>query len=402
MDQPRRDELLARFEAARRALVADARARDAGPPSRWLHQSSHFTVPATDGERIAKAATGLAPAARLLARLGVTPAQVAQATLVDAAQVDAALARGAPPPVVVVDGEDATALDADVQARGRSSAVEAMCRLAEDESLVLYMPSGLELAACVRDLVDVVGEVLGRGGRLDGVVWPKARHEDEVRLLDGLLGDLEDAAGVARRTVRVVLMIESGAALTRLPALVDAARPRLGGLVLGLVDLASDLGLPEARQDHPAIDAARVAMVQAAASAGVPAIDAMTFEYPVRDPALDEAANHARVLGALATCARDARRGVALGMTGKWVGHPLQLLVNEVVRREAIEPDRLARDVAEARAYADAVRAGRGAVTWSGRMLDRATDRHVRVRLRAALAYGLLDAEIASELGVMS
>lgn len=400
MDHSRRDELVARFEAARQALVREAQARDPGPPARWLHQSSHFTVPATDGDRIAKAAAGLAPAARLLARLGVTAAQAAQALTVDVAHVEAALARGGPPPVLIVDGEDATALDAEVQARGRASAVEAMGALPRSETLVLYMPSGLDLPACARDLVDVVGAVLARGGRLDGVVWPKARHEDEVRLLDAWLGDLEDAAGVARRTVRIVLMIESGAALTRLPALVDAARPRLASLVLGLVDLASDLGLPEARQDHPAIDAARVAMVQAAAGAGVPAIDAMTFEYPVRDPALDDAANHARVLGALAACARDARRGAALGLAGKWVGHPLQLLVNEVVRRAAIEPARLAQDVAEARAYADAVRAGRGAVTWSGRMLDRATDRHLRVRLRVALAYGLLDPTIASELGL--
>jgi hypothetical protein len=33
-------------------------------------------------------------------------------------------------------------------------------------------------------------------------------------------------------------------------------------------------------------------------------------------------------------------------------------------------------------------------------MLDRATDRHLRVRLRVALAYGLLDPTIASELGL--
>lgn len=395
------DETLQRFAARREALLEAARAREAGLPPRWLHQPSHYTVPASDAERIRKAATGLAPARRLLERLGLGAGEVAGAIEVDVDLVEDALARGAPPPLVVVDGEDATALDAEVQARARVTAVDALCGVEWGRTLALYMPSGLDLPACGQDLVDVVGPTLARGGRLDGVVWPKARHEDELRLLDGLLGELEGAAGAPAGQVRVVLMIEAGAALARLSQLVDAIRPRLGALVLGLVDLASDLGLPEARQDHPVIDAARVAMVQAAAACGVPAIDAMTFEYPVRDPALPDAANRVRALGALAACARDARRGASLGLAGKWVGHPLQLLVNEVVRRQALGgPTRLAADVAEARVYAAAVRAGRGAVTHAGHMLDRATDRHVRVRLRAAAAYGLLEPAVAAELGL--
>lgn len=393
------DDLALRYSTRRRALLEAARARDAGLPARWLHQPSHYTVPASDGERIRKAAAGLAPAAKLLERLGLSPGDVARAIDVEPAHVERALARGAPPPVVVVDGEDATALDQEVQARARATAVEALCGVAWGPTLALYMPSGLELEACVHDLVEVVGPTLSRGGRLDGVVWPKARHEDELAFVDDLLGELEDRAGARRGSVRVALMIEAGAALSRLPALLHALRSRLGALVLGLVDLASDLGLPDARQDHPAIDAARAAMVHAAAAAGVPAIDAMTFEYPVRDPALDDAANRARVVGALATCARDARRGADLGLAGKWVGHPLQLLVNEVVRGAAADA-RVAADLDEARVYAAAVKAGRGAVAWQGRMLDRATDRHVRARLRAALAHGLVEAAAAAELGL--
>lgn len=396
-----RAEALARFERRRAALVEEARAREARLPARWLHQPSHYTVPASDPERIRKAATGLAPARRLLERLGLDARAVAEAIEVDPGLVEDALVSGAPPPVVIVDGEDATALDPAVQARARGAAVDALCSIDWGRTLALYMPSGLDLPGCVPDLVDVVGETLARGGRVDGVVWPKARHPDEVCWLDDLLGRLEVAAGAPRGQVRVVLMVESGAALVRLHDLVAAAGARLGALVLGLVDLASDLGLPEARQDHPAIDAARLAMVQAAAAAGVPAIDAMTFEYPVRDPALDDAANRARALSALAACASDARRGAALGLAGKWVGHPLQLLVNEVVRRAALGgPERVARDVEEARAYAAAVREGRGAIAYQGRMLDRATDRHVRVRLRAAAGYGLLRPDVASELGL--
>jgi citrate lyase beta subunit len=395
--EPELESLRARLDARRRAALAAGRAREAGLPPRLLHQTSHLIVPASDGERIAKAAAGLAHAPRLLARLGLGAADVAAAIDVAPALVEEALARGAPPPVLVVDGEDATARDPAVQARARAAAVEALCALGPAAPPVaLYMPCGLELEACARDLVDVVAPVLARGGRLDGLVWPKARHEDDVRFVGDALLELERAAGAPVGAVRVVLMVEAGAAVLRLPRLVEAAGRRLLALVLGLADHAADIGLPAARMDHPVADAARAAMVHAAAAAGVPAIDAMTFEFPVADPALDAAANRARVLGALAACARDARRGAELGLAGKWVGHPLQLLVNEVVRRALLGD--VAALVEEARAYAAAEASGRGAIAWRGRMLDRATDRHVRARLRAARGLGLVADDVARDL----
>jgi citrate lyase beta subunit len=147
-------------------------------------------------------------------------------------------------------------------------------------------------------------------------------------------------------------------------------------------------------------DAARVRLVLAAAAAGVPAIDAMTFEYPVRDPALDAATNRARILSALATCARDARRALSLGLAGKWVGHPLQLLVVEAVTRASVDPASVASDLALVRAYAAAVAKGEGTVMIGAAMADRATDRNARMRLQRAASLGAVEAEVARELGL--
>lgn len=389
--------LVARFEARRDGLLREARARRASLPLRLLRQTSHFTTPASDAERVRKAAAGLASASHLLERVGVAPADVAAAIEVPPAVVDDLLRRAPAPPFVLVDAEDATAPDPAVQAKARTIAADALATLAWGDTLAFYRPGGLETDACVRDLVEVLGEVGARGRlgavdrALDGIVWPKATHEDEVKLVDELLLALEQAHGAAPRALRLGLLIESAAALLQLERIVEVARPRLACLIIGTADLSSDLALPGFSNAHPSLDDARRRIVLAAAAAGVPAIDGMTLEYPVADRRLDAAGNRARILGALAACARDARHGAALGMSGKWVGHPLQLLVNEAVRRAAVDPARVEADLAAARAYAAAVAKGEGAVMIGPLMVDRAYDRHVRVRLRQALTLGAVE-----------
>lgn len=385
--------LVRRFEARRDGLLQAARARRATLPLRLHRQTSHFTTPASDPERVKKAAAGLASAARLLERAALTPDEVARAIEVPLPVVLDLLHRAPAPPFVLVDAEDATAPDPAVQARARTVAADALATLAWGETLVFYRPGGLETAACVRDLVEVLSSV-GAQGKLtsvDGVVWPKATHEDEVKLVDELLLALEQAHGAAPRSLRLGLLIESAAALERLERIVDVARPRLSSLIIGTADLSSDLALPGFSNAHPSLDDARRRIVLAAAAVGVPAIDGMTLEYPVADKRLDAAGNKARITGALAACARDARHGADLGMAGKWVGHPLQLLVNEAVRRAAVDPARVEADLAAARAYAAAVAKGEGAVMIGALMVDRAYDRHVRVRLRQALALGAVE-----------
>ncbi|HEX2797906.1 MAG TPA: hypothetical protein VHN38_12560, partial [Immundisolibacter sp.] len=74
--------------------------------------------------------------------------------------------------------------------------------------------------------------------------------------------------------------------------------------------------------------------------------------------------------------------------------------------REILPAAQLDRDLADVKAYQQAVNAGRGATVigegMQAYMADRASDRHVRSRLRRAAAWGLLPAADAARLGLIS
>lgn len=395
-----------RFEAKRRELARAAEARTVELPPRLLAQTSHFTTPASQLETIRKAAQGVAGASRLLEKLGISSPELAEALGASGSAVAAVLATKGGPPLVLVDAEDATALDPEVARKARATSIEAFATIEWGTTLAFYRPAGLALDACVEDLVTVLGgtaaRTRGRRFPIDGVIWPKVEHEDELRFLDELLSELERAVGLARGSVKVGFLVEGGRAVARIERLADAILPRLASVIWGLADYAADVGLPAVRADHPTGDWARAAIVNVAGAAGVPPIDHMTFDYPVRDPALDAAANKRKILASLRTCHAEARRGIELGMEGKWVGHPLQLVANEVAYRSALDETQVARDVSDVRAYLAAVEKGRGTAVISGQMADRATDRHLRRRLRRAFARGVLAPEVARELGVVA
>ena len=110
--------------------------------------------------------------------------------------------------------------------------------------------------------------------------------------------------------------------------MVERAGQRLCGLIFGLVDYSADLGLSTLSYYHPVAEWARAEIVNAAGAAGVPAIDAMTVDYPVADPALDADANRTRFLDRMELAYRDAVHAREAGMAGKWVGHPAQLFAS--------------------------------------------------------------------------
>ena len=172
--------------------------------------------------------------------------------------------------------------------KARATAVSAFTELAWGETLAFYRPSGLELDHCIEDLVRVVTETADRArGRrlpLDGIVWPKVVDEAEIVFVDDLLSELEARCHLERRAIKLAFLVEAGRAVARVDALVETALPRLAGVIWGVADYSADVGLPVVENAHPACDRARSAIVNAAGAAGVPAIDAMTFEYPVRDP----------------------------------------------------------------------------------------------------------------------
>ncbi len=99
----------------------------------------------------------------------------------------------------------------------------------------------------------------------------------------------------------------------------------------------------------------------------------------------------------------DAIEARELGMSGKWVGHPAQLWAVLLAFDAGLEEAAIERAISEVRAYAGSVsEEGKGAIVIEGSMVDRATDRHARMLLRRAVAYGRFDPRVAERLGIIS
>lgn len=412
---PRDNDALA--TAARSSRAALLAAHDAGQfelPLRFWRQQVHFTTPASG--RPEKALLALAGVPRLLARFDLSVDAVAAHLGIEPAPLHAVLGADNALPAVLLDAEDAVAATDEAARQARSGAIECFGKGDFGRTLRLFRPAGLGLDGCVDDLIDVLtGAAKQRSPDdypIDAVMWPKAHSGEEIAWLCEVLGMIERRLDLPDGHIRVQFLVESARAVERLANLTQAAGPRLAGIVWGIADYSADVGLPEIRNDHPVCDWARCALINAAGACGVPAIDSMTLNYPTplhRGEALtpaQRAANQSKVLAALQQVHADACHGMQLGMSGKWVGHPLQAWLVLAAYREALPTARLAQDLAEVEAYQRAVAAGSGAAIvgegMQAYMADRASDRHVRSRLRRAAAWGLLPAAEAVRLGVIS
>lgn len=396
-----------RRRLAVRAALAELRT---DLPLRFWRQQAHLTTPAADAAMARKAVEGgTAPVARVLVRLGLTAADLADRLELDADRVSVWLEQPRRAPLVMLDGEDAIAPGDEVAAQAVAVAADV---LADADwgpdgggSLRFYRPPGLNLETTVRDLYTLLWRLRERapGERfpLDGIVMPKIEHPEEVDLVHSLLDDAEASLGLPNRSIRVGYLVESGWAAAQLPEIARRAAGRLSSLIFGIADYSADLGLPAISNDHDLAQWARAVIVNTAGAVGVPAIDGMTLDYPVLDRGLDDASNRERWLGRMRLVYDDAVRAREVGMAGKWVGHPAQLLAVLLAYDAALSDADLEREIAKLEAYRAAVDAEQGATMIGGVMSDRATDRHARAILRQATALGRIKPSRALELGVI-
>jgi citrate lyase beta subunit len=310
----------------------------------------------------------------------------------------------------MLDAEDALALTDSAAAQGLEGATRVLAEAdwsgGGPATLRFYRPPGLNLDTTARDLYRVLWSLAEQSQPgsipLDGIVFPKLEHSEEVDLVHGMLTEAERALGIEPGTIRVAYLVESGWAAAQLAEIATRAADRLCALIFGLADYSADLGLPAISSQHPIADWARATIVDVAGAVGVPAIDGMTLDYPVADPALDPAANRARFLDRMELVYRDAVRARDFGMLGKWVGHPAQLFAVLLAYESSFNPETLEAEAAKLAVYQAAVDdQGRGAIMIEGVMSDRATDRHARVVLRQATALGRFDPDRAFGLGVI-
>jgi len=293
--------------------------------------------------------------------------------------------------LVMVDLEDSIPRADDTALElGRANVVRALCELDWGRRLRFFRPRGLDLDPRLDDVRFVLPRVRER---LEGIVIPKVHGADDVVRFDRALGEIERAEGLEIGRVKLHVLIESVTAEEQAFEIARASA-RTVGLVFGAFDYWSSLhmALVPYRFDHPAVDAARLRIVKAAASVGISAIAEMTTSFPTKEKS--ESARAA----AIEECKTHAEHARDLGMTGKWTGHPGQVAPVLLV----FTPSRAAIDgaIQQVRAFAVAERSGLGAIMLDGSMADRATDRVNRMVLAAAHARGALDPPVARELGL--
>jgi citrate lyase subunit beta/citryl-CoA lyase len=380
-------------------------------PLRFWNQVAHYATPASDARKVGLAIRdGTRPVERILAAQGLAAEDVAARLGLDAAVVADALSAPVRAPVVVLDGEDAVA-----QGEGPWSSVLAVAGEAFRDGDWGAPPGlGTIRAFRVNRLADrgasdhvsaLLRSLAGPAGPdaypLDAVVYPKAEASEEIGVLLDLLDSTERALRLPSGHIRVALIAESASAIADLDALATRTGPRLCAIIAGMADYVADVGAMADPDRFPGGGWVRSVVVNAAAARSVPAIDGMTMAYPLRQhgPATDD--GRRRFLDRVALAFESARDAFDLGMCGKWVGHPVQLFAVLLAWRTVLHPALVDAQVEVLRAYRAALDRGDGVLALEGSMVDAASERLARVRLRRAAATGLLDPARALELGVI-
>lgn len=198
--------------------------------------------------------------------------------------------------IVCIDLEDAVAPQHKDQARADTMA---LLHTAPDfgRSEVLVRVNALRTRDAFADILGVIEAATPP----TGLMLPKVKSPEEIRLLDELLIGADSG-------LRFQVIIETNAGLEACHEIARAS-DRMDSLLFGGVDMAAELRVAPTWE---ALLYARTRCVHAAASAEVDMIDV---------PFLD--------LEDMDGLAREAARCVAIGMTGKGAIHPKQLPIIE-------------------------------------------------------------------------
>jgi len=247
---------------------------------------------------------------------------------------------------LILDLEDAVA------PRKKSVARELCARTlasADTRNKLFVRINALDTADALFDLAAIVG------GRPFGVVLPKCRGGDDVRLVGHYLTALEAKERVAVGAIRVLpIVTESGAAMFGLGSYDNPPIPRLCGMLWGGEDLAADVGAIANRDEEGRYAApyqlARSLCLFAATAASVIAVDAVYTNF--RD---------------LAGLKEEALEGLRSGFSAKAAIHPDQIeAINAAFTPSAADIEWADRVIA---AFDESP--GAGVASVDGKMLDR-------------------------------
>lgn len=185
---------------------------------------------------------------------------------------------------------------------------------------------------------------------LDLLVLPKVEHARDVQLIAGAVSALEAENSMAPGHVRLLLQIESAAALPQLHA-IAAAHPRVMGMMLGSEDFSLDLGgLP----GEDLLLTPSLMVLHAARAAGIQPIG-----FVASIAALGDVEAFRRVLD----------RARALGFRGAVIVHPK--FIDAVNACYTPSAEQVAQALAIVDAFQAADRQGLGAVRVGELMVDK-------------------------------
>ncbi len=283
--------------------------------------------------------------------------------------------------VVFLDLEDAVAPDEKEGAR--SNIIQGLNDIDWNTKATSVRINGLDTHYMYRDVVDVIEQA---GAHLDLIMIPKVGTASDVYALDMLVTQVEDAVGLKKR-IGFELIIETALGMQNVNE-IAAASPRNESLHFGVADYAASVRarttiIGGVNQNYsvltdPLDDAGTrqthwgdmwhhglSKMVIAARANGLRPLDGPFGDFS--DPDGYNAA---------------AGRAAALGCEGKWAIHPSQIkLANAAMSPGDAEIDRAQRILV---AMEDAEKAGKGAVSLDGRLIDYASIRQAEVLVEKA------------------
>ena len=206
---------------------------------------------------------------------------------------------------------------------------------------------------------------------LEGLVLPKVDAVAEARKVDAILTDRESKRRMPSGGIKLLIAIESPKGLLNAPA-IAASSSRVTGLMFGAEDFGREIGLPAVREGEARdLIFARSAMVIAAASAHVQAIDGVWVD-------LNDGAG---LLG----FAKQSRR---LGFSGMSCIHPSQVdAINATFSPTVEEIDYCQRVL---QAFEEANARGDGSIAFGGQLIDRPIVERARRTIDMAKSLGLL------------
>ena len=282
--------------------------------------------------------------------------------------------------VIFLDLEDAVAPDEKEQAR--KNIIKGLNGVDWCGKTMSVRINGLDTHYMYRDVVDVIEQA---GDKLDLIMVPKVGTASDVYAVDMLVTQVEDAVGLKKR-IGFEHIIETALGMQNVHE-ISAASKRNESLHFGVADYAAStkakttvIGGPNPNY-HVLTDPddagnrevhwgdmwhyAVARMVVAARANGLRPIDGPFGDF--NDPDGYRA---------------QANRSATLGCEGKWAIHPNQIgLANEVFSPTEEEVTKAQRILD---AMAQAQKAGKGAVTLDGRLIDIASIKQAEVMVQKA------------------